>query len=61
MFAFASGKILKFKFTEGSNLPIDLAAKKKETSKVTFVGKSCLVVESSGKINLFKAQEELLL
>ena len=60
-FTFASGRILAFKYAEGSNLPIAIATQKAEVSKDRFAGKAYALSVSSGKLNLSKAQEELLL
>ena len=61
VFTFASGKTLSFTYAQGSNLPIALATKRNDISKADFAGKAYLVAASSGKLNISKAQEELLL
>ena len=58
---FCIRKTLTFTYAEGSNLPIALATKRNEISKSNFAGKAYLVAASSGKLNISKAQEELLL
>ena len=61
VFTFASHKTLTFIYSKESHLPIALATKRNDISKATFSGKAYLTAASSGKLNISRAQEELLL
>ena len=61
VFTFASKKALTFTYSKDSHLPIALATKRNEISKITFAGMAYLTAANSGRLNVSKAQEELLL
>ena len=61
VFTFSSKKTLSFTYSKDSCLPIALATKRSEVSKANFAGKAYITAASSGKLNISKAQEELLL
>ena len=61
VFTFASKKTLAFVYSEESYLPIVLESKRNAMSRSDFSGQGYLASASSGKLNISKAQEELLL
>ena len=61
VFTFVSNKRISFTYSKDSCLQIVLATKRNAISKSKFAGKACILAASSGKLNIYKAQEELLL
>ena len=61
VFTFASNKTLTCIYSKESHLPIALATKRNVMSKSKCSGQAYLTAASSGKLNISKAQEELLL
>ena len=61
VFDFVSNKTLTCIYSKESHLPIVLASKRNVMSKSKFSGQAYLTADSSEKLNISKAQEELLL
>ena len=61
VFTFASNKRISCTYSKESNLPIALETKRNAIIKSKFAGKAYILAASSGRLNISKAQEELLI